>query len=71
MTSASGELASDEESASDDVSFFWTSCLQNFFSSELQASFLLISLLSFVFQFLCFERDTKIFIYGPAHLNKY
>jgi len=28
--SASSELASDEESVSDDVSFFWTSCLQNF-----------------------------------------
>jgi len=27
--SASGELASNEESAYDDVSFFWTSCFQN------------------------------------------
>jgi len=46
MTSASGELAFDEESASDDVSFFWTSCLQNFLSSELllfrTSSFLLV-----------------------------
>ena len=48
MTSASGELASDEESVSDDVSFLWTSCLHNFLSSELQASFLFIPLLSFV-----------------------
>jgi len=46
--STSGELASDQESASDDVSFFWTSCLQNFYSSKLQASFLFIPLLSFV-----------------------
>jgi len=46
MTSASGELASDEESASDDVSFFWAFCLQNFLSSELllfiTSSFLLV-----------------------------
>jgi len=51
--SASGELASDEENASDDVSFFWTSCLQNFLSPELllfgTSSFLLLTpLLSFV-----------------------
>jgi len=51
--SAFGELASDEENASDDVSFFWTSCLQNFLSLELllfgTSSFLLLTpLLSFV-----------------------
>jgi len=48
------------------------SSLQEHFLHMFQASFtLLIPLLSFVLQEPILQIDTKVFVYGPAHLNKY
>jgi hypothetical protein len=65
MKSASGDLASDDDITSGAL-FFRTSFLQ-----MLQASFLSIQLLSFVLPEPMLQKDTKFFVYGPAHLDKY
>jgi len=70
MTSASGDLASDEQSASDDVSFFWTSCLQNFYSSELQASSLFIPLFSFVLPEPMLKQNIEFFCLWSCTLEQ-
>jgi len=72
---ASDELASNEL-AYDDVITSGALCLQEHFLTSgtvlfrcLKASFLFISLLSFVLPEPIY--DLKFFVYGPVHLNKY
>ena len=71
--SASGDLASDEMFLTNLL--LMTSSLQEHlyfrctFLQMLQASFLLIPLLSFIQSEL--YKDIKFFVYGPVHLNKY